>query len=265
MKDQSKIIKEHSVYSIETIDKLAVVKFNADSPIEELYDPSNSNEFFETINSPELNKGITTNLFIFTNGMFSEDRFDKYFKTIKIDKNEKVDFLSLASNIRMNALARITAIKHRFIKNSLESGKLNIYAMQGSSIGLWLSTVLSGDYSILSEGSEFSFPFLEDDILPMGGLIYYLDKYAGKAALDNLLLIGDPITTADLKKWGLVSRILPNNSFEQAAIDIALRISSKSPYYIKRIKQYKQSLNKHLEISIDLEHEFYVSRGIRKL
>ena len=191
--------------------------------------------------------------------------FKEFFKTIKIEENEKVDFLSSETNIRLNTLARFTNIKHRFIKDCLESEKINIFALEGSAIGLWLSTVLSGDYSILSENSQFTFPFMKDDILPLGGLIYYLDKYATKAALDDLLLFGKPITATDLDRWDLVNRVLSEKSeFEQEAIKIALNISKKSYFYIRKMKNFKRRLNRRLLESLELESEYYSQVDLRR-
>jgi len=265
MKNQELSIAENSLYKIDQIDQLAIIRFKSDSPLEDLYKVENSDHYFVENLGKILSKDITTRLFIYANNTFSEQRFNEFFKTIKIKENEKVDFLSGDTNIRLDALARFTIIKHRFIKDCLESEKLSIFALDGSAIGLWLSTVLSGDYSILSENSQFTFPFLEDDILPLGGLTYYLDKYATKAALDELLLFGKPLTATDLDHWGLINKVLPKKSnFEQEAIDIALDVSKKSHFYITRVKNYKRHLNKPLMESLDLEHEYYARIGFRR-
>ena len=258
MKYQEEPISENSLYKIDQIDQLAIIRFKADLPLEELYKVESSDQYFGEGLSKILSKNISTRLFIFSDNTFSEERFNEFFKTIKIEENEKVDFLSSETNIRLNTLARFTNIKHRFIKDCLESEKINIIALKGSAIGLWLSTVLSGDYSILSENSQFTFPFIEDDILPLGGLVYYLDKYATKAALDELLLFGKPIAATDLDRWGLVNRVLPEKSnFDQEAIKIAFEVSKKSYFYISKMKNYKHRLNRRLLESLDLEREFY--------
>jgi len=258
MNHQEQSIAENSLYKINRIDQLAIIRFKADSPLEDLYNVENSDQYFGEGLEKILGKDISTRLFIFSNNTFSEERFNEFFKTIKIEENEKVDFLSRDANIRFNALARFTNIKHRFIRDCLESEKINIFALEGSAIGLWLGTILSGDYSILSEKSLFTFPFIEDDILPMGGLIYYLDKYVTKAALDELLLFGKPIAAADLYHWGLINNVLPEETnFEQEAIKVALEVSKKSFFYITNMKNYKHRLNRKLIESLELEREFY--------
>jgi len=258
-------IIDNSLISIEKIGQLAIIKFKSDAPIEELYKLENSNKFFEDDLGKVSGSDITTRLFIFSNDIFSEDRFIDFFRTIKKVPHEKIDFLSLESNIRYMQFARFINIKYRFIKDILESHKLNIFALEGSSIGLWLSTVLSGDFSILSQNSQFTFPFLNDDILPLGGLIYYLDKYVNKAALDEILLLGKPISANDMLGWGLVNRVFPSDSFEKETIELALQISNKSPYYISSIIKYKQRLNSRLMESLDYERSFYADRGLRSL
>ena len=242
---------------------MAVIKFKAESPIGELYKIENFGQFFSVDLNKLLGIEITTRLVLFTDNIYSEERFSEFFKTIKIMPEEKTDFLSNTSNVRFNALGLFTNVKHRFIKDCLESDKLNIFAHDGTSIGQLLSTILAGDYSIIAENSQFTFPFLEDDILPLGGLIYYLDKYVSKAALDELLLLGNPIIADDLLKWGLVNRVANVDTLEKDAIKLALEISKKSHFFISRIKNYKHRLNRRLLESLDLEQEFYSSRGMR--
>lgn len=264
MTNQTNIVAETSHYKIEQIEKLAIIKFKPDSPIEELNKLENIGQYFSVDLNKLLGKEITTRLFLFTDNIFSEERFNEFIKTIKIEPEEKIDFLSEKSNLRFNALDRFTNIKHRFIKDCLESDKLSIFAHDGTSIGLWLSTILSGDYSIIAKNSQFTFPFLEDDILPLGGLIYYLDKYVSKAALDELLLLGKPIIADDLLKWGLVNKVVSADTIDEDAIKFALEISNKSHFFIRWFKHYKHSLNKRLLESLDLEHEIYSSGGLRR-
>ena len=266
MNHQEQSIAENSLYKIDRIDQLAIIRLKADSPLEDLYNVENSDQYFGEGLEKILGKDISTRLYIFSNNTFSEERFNEFFKTIKIEENEKANFLSSDTNIRLNALARFTNIKHRFIKDCLESEKINIIALKESAIGLWLSTLLSGDYSILSENSQFTFPFIEDDILPLGGLVYYLDKYATKAALDDLLLFGKPISATDLDRWGLVNRVLSEKSeFEQETIEIALDISKKSYFYIKKMKNFKRRLNRRLLESLELDSEYYSQVDLRRV
>lgn len=96
----------------------------------------------------------------------------------------------------------------------------------------------------------------------MGGLIYYLNKYVSKAILDELLLLGKPITAEDMYDWGLVNRVFPPNSFEKESINLALEISTNSPFYISSIIKYKKRLNSELMESLDYERSFYANRGL---
>lgn len=149
------------LYSIEIIDKLAIIKFKSNAPIEELYKLENSNTYFKDDLDKIARIDITTRLFIFSNDIFSEERFNEFFKSIKKSQNKKIDFSTLEANIRYMEFSRFINIKYRFIQDILSSDKLNIFALEGSSIGLWLSTILSGNFCILSENSQFTFPFFK--------------------------------------------------------------------------------------------------------
>jgi hypothetical protein len=265
MSYQVQSIAENSLYTIDRIERLAIIKFKADSPAEELYKVENIDQYFVGDLSRLLTGEITTRLFIYARNTFSEKRFHEFFDKIDTIENNGSDFHSNEPRFRINALARFTTIKHKFIKECIESDRLNIFALQGSAVGLWLSTILCGDYSILSANSKFTFPFLQKDILSLGGLTYYLDKFAPKSALDDLLIFGKPLSAKDLSKWGLINKVLPKDKdMEKEAIKIALEASKKSRYYIFKMKNYKHRLNKSLLESLDLEREFYARMDIRR-
>ena len=253
-------IADNSLYSIEKIERLAITKFKSDAPIQELYKTDRSYIYFEGDLEKISGSDISTRLFIFSEDIFSEERFNDFFKTIKLSSNDKVDFTSNTPNIKSFEFDRFVNIKFRFINDILESDKLNILALEGSSIGLWLSTMLAGDFSILSQNSQFTFPFLNDDIIPLGGLTYYLDQYVGKAVLDDLLLLGNPITSDDMLDWGLVNRVFSSDSFEKETVKLALEISNKSDFFIRTFRSYKKHLKRRLVESLNIERKFFVSR-----
>jgi enoyl-CoA hydratase/carnithine racemase len=265
MQFKEKSIAENSLYTIDRIDKLAIIRFKEDSPPEELYKVENIDQYFVGDLSRLLTGDITTRLFIYANNTFSEKRFNEFFKKIEVDEKHKSDEHSTDYKLRLNALARFTTIKHRFIRECIESDKLNIFVLHGSAIGLWLSTILCGDFSIMSADSKFTFPFLQNDILSLGGLTYYLDKYAPKSALDELLLFGKSLSAKELSEWGLINKVFPKNKdIEREAIKIALEASKKSSYYIFKMKNYKRRLNKKLLESLDLERELYSRTNLRR-
>ncbi len=253
-------IADNSLYSIEKIERLAIIKFKSDAPIEELYKTDNNYIYFEGDLEKISGSDVSTRLFIFSKDIFSEERFIDFFNSIKLSSNEKVDFTSTAPNIKSFEFDRFVNIKFRFINEILDSNKLNVLALEGSSIGLWLSTMLAGDFSILSQNSQFTFPFLNDDIIPLGGLTYYLDQYVGKAVLDELLLLGNPISSEDMLRWGLVNRVFPSDSFEKESVKLALEISNKSDFFIRTFRSYKKHLKRRLVESLNIERKFFVSR-----
>jgi len=116
MKYQEQSIAENSLYKIDRIDQLAIIRFKADSPLEDLYNVENSNQYFGEGLEKIIGKDISTRLFIFSNNIFAEEQFNEFFKTIKIEENEKVDFLSSETNIRLNTLARFTNINSLLLK-----------------------------------------------------------------------------------------------------------------------------------------------------
>ena len=93
MENEKIQIIDNSLISIEKIEQLAIIKFKSDAPIEELYKLENSNKYFEDDLGKVSGSDITTRLFIFSNNVFSEERFNDFFGTIKKVPHEKIDFL----------------------------------------------------------------------------------------------------------------------------------------------------------------------------
>ncbi len=257
MSDNKIKIVNTPLYTIDVINKLAIIKFKSEAPIEDLYELENSHTYFTKDLDKISNIDISTRLFIFSKDIFSEEKFSNFFDELKINPDKKMKFLLGETNVQTHNLAKFVNIKHRFINDILDSNKLNVIALEGSSIGLWLSTILSGDFAILSKNSQFTLRFLEDDIFPLGGLMYYLDKYANKSTLDDVMLLGEPISAENLSDWGLVNKVYPTEGFEDKAVEIALEISKKSEFFIRAYKTSKSQFKGRIVEWLEKERSFY--------
>jgi enoyl-CoA hydratase len=52
-----------------------------------------------------------------------------------------------------------------------------------------------------------------------------------------LLFTGDPITSEDAERWGLVNRVVPAERLLDEALDLAERIAANAPVSIRRMKE----------------------------
>ncbi len=75
MKHQEQSIAENSLYKIDRIEQLAIIRFKADLPLEDLYNVESSDHYFGEGLGKILGRDISTRLFIFSNNTFSEERF----------------------------------------------------------------------------------------------------------------------------------------------------------------------------------------------
>lgn len=250
-------IADNSIYSIHQMDRLAVITVKPDAPIEEMYKVDVFNHYFEHDLKKTLMPEITTRLFIFSRNCLAEQRFNVFYRTLKKEAGKRAYYQESNNMMRSHAFSLFVNIKHRFIREILASNKLNIFALDGSANGMWLSTILAGEFSMLSSDTQFTFPFVKDDIIPLGGLNAYLGSTMPKAVLNELLLLGQPLDAKQLLDWGLVNRIYPYESFIDKTITMASMLSHKSPAFIRNLKRFRFNQNADLMKCLELEQKYY--------
>ena len=114
-----------------------------------------------------------------------------------------------------------------------------IAAINGLAIGGGLETALMADIIVCSANAKFSMPEVNYGLNPGLGGCKRLLQAMGKTKTLDMMLTADTIDAQDALKWGLVSRVYPDDesSLLSGAIELAGKIASKplmAACYIKR-------------------------------
>ncbi|MEM0287218.1 MAG: enoyl-CoA hydratase-related protein [Nitrososphaerota archaeon] len=122
-----------------------------------------------------------------------------------------------------------------------------VAALSGYVLGGGLELAMSCDVLVASENTKLGQPEINIGVIPGGGGTQRLTRAVGKYKAMEMILTGSMITAEEALRLGLVSRVVPANSYLDEAKKVALEISSKSPLALKLAKE---AVNRAFEISL---------------
>ncbi len=114
-----------------------------------------------------------------------------------------------------------------------------IAAVNGHSVGIGLTMLLSMDMKIVSRKTKFVLPFARRGIVFDGAASFFLPRIIGMNRTQEWLLRGDPIKPQEALAAGMISEITePENVLSRAleiAEDIAINVSPTSAAHNKQL------------------------------
>ncbi len=107
--------------------------------------------------------------------------------------------------------------------------KPTIAAVNGTALGGGTELALASDLVVAEERAKFGLPEVKRGLIAAaGGVFRIVDHLPRKVAME-LLFTGDPISSADALKWGLINQVVPDGTAVDAAIALAERITCNAP------------------------------------
>jgi enoyl-CoA hydratase len=131
-------------------------------------------------------------------------------------------------------------------------------ALSGYVIGGGLELAMSCDILVASETTELGQPEINIGVIPGGGGTQRLTRAVGKYKAMEMILTGTRIGAEEAKSAGLVSKVVPKESYLEEAKKVASEIAAKSPVAVRLAKM---AVNKAFEMgltnAIDFERELF--------
>jgi enoyl-CoA hydratase/carnithine racemase len=121
-----------------------------------------------------------------------------------------------------------------------------VAAVNGAAIGAGLDLALMCDIRIASEEAVFAESFLRLGLVSGDGGSWFLPRAIGLARAAEMTLTAEPIDAKTAERWGLVSRIVPQDDVLNAAIEIARKVAAhprRSARLSKRLLRDSQQLD----------------------
>jgi crotonobetainyl-CoA hydratase len=107
--------------------------------------------------------------------------------------------------------------------------KPTIAAVNGTALGGGTELALASDLVVAEERTKFGLPEVKRGLIAAaGGVFRIVDHLPRKIALE-LLFTGEPMSSADALKWGLINQVAPDGTVVEAALALAERITVNAP------------------------------------
>ncbi len=220
-----------------------------------------------TLNRPKVYNALCTDLLAeVSNAIINLDQ-DLKIGAIVITGGDKV-FAAGADIKELSTLDFSSAYMNEFIKKQwlvLEKhNKPIIAAVSGFALGGGCELALLCDFIICDDSAKFGQPEIKLGIMPGAGGTQRLTKAVGKAKAMQMCLTGDIIDAKEAKNYGLIAKIVSEDSVLNEAIVMASKIATMSQPVVKLIKD---SINNTYELNLQsgLEYErqsFYTTLAL---
>lgn len=129
-----------------------------------------------------------------------------------------------------------------------------IAAVSGWCLGGGCELALACDIIIASETARFGQPEVNIGVIPGAGGTQRLTHAVGKSIAMEMILGDRRLTADEALHFGLISRVESVETYQQAALDLALAIAGKAPIAIRTAKE---AINRAFESSLSqgIAHE----------
>ncbi|HOO50667.1 MAG TPA: enoyl-CoA hydratase/isomerase family protein [Alphaproteobacteria bacterium] len=123
----------------------------------------------------------------------------------------------------------------------LNMGKPVIAAVHGYALGAGCEWAMNCDIRIAAEGSKFGFPETSVGTTVTNAGTKLLPLLVGLGRAKELVFANEMIDAAKAEKWGLVNRVVPLDTLNDAVLDLAVKIAKNS---LLALRLSKAALNR---------------------
>ena len=115
--------------------------------------------------------------------------------------------------------------------------KPTIAAVNGTALGGGTELALASDLVVAGESATFGLPEVKRGLIAAAGGVFRIAEQLPKKVAMELLFTGEPMSSADALKWGLINRVVPDGSELDAALALAERITVNAPLAVQASKR----------------------------
>ncbi len=117
-----------------------------------------------------------------------------------------------------------------------------VVALKGWVIGGSFERALLCDIRIASEDARMSLPEVVHGVIPDSGGVARLFQMAGHGLAADLALTGRVLDAQEALRHGVVSRVVPLDELDDAALEVAKAIAEHSPLAVRMTREVLRSL-----------------------
>lgn len=133
-----------------------------------------------------------------------------------------------------------------------------IAAVRGYCFGAGFELSLACDFVIATEDSQFALPEINLGMIPGSGGSQRIARIAGLIRAKDMIMLGKRVTAAQAVQWGLISRAVPVDDWDQEVQATARQLAGYSPLALATLKRVLNGApNGPLGLSLELEGYAY--------
>jgi len=138
-----------------------------------------------------------------------------------------------------------------------EMPKPTIAALNGFASGLGLDLAMACDLRIATPRVKISEAFVSMGLVPDGGGTFFLPRLVGSGKAAEMIFTGEPVTSQEAERIGLINRVVPAPEFEKTVQDLARRLAKGPSLAISSAKQaLRRNLHGNLPDALKIEAHF---------
>ena len=161
-----------------------------------------------------------------------------------------------------SGLKRLADDLHRAVSTLTRMPAPLVVAVNGVAAGAGFSLAASGDLVVAAESAKFTMAYTKIGLSPDGSSSYFLPRIVGLRRAQELMFTNRVLTAAEALDWGLVTRVVPDGTALDAALELAQAFVSGSKGANAAIKQLlTASFDNSLETQLELEGRLIAARA----
>lgn len=137
-----------------------------------------------------------------------------------------------------------------------------VAAVNGVAAGAGANIALACDIVVLSESASFIQAFSKIGLIPDSGGTFFLPRIIGFQKASALMMLGEKVTAEEASNLGLCYKVMPNDNFDNATIELAQKLAQMPTYGLWLTKKaLNATMNNNLSQQLDLEDELQSLAG----
>lgn len=112
-----------------------------------------------------------------------------------------------------------------------------VSAVQGYALGAGFQLAIAADICIAAEGATLSVFEITYGLVPDLGGTWLLPRLVGASRAKELTWTARRFSAAEAERWGVVSRVVPDDRLQEEAMDLAKDLASRPPLPIRYSKR----------------------------
>lgn len=212
------------------------------------------------LNRPDKRNALTSNMYEALVDAFAQAEADDDIRVLLLSGegacftggNDLKDFLSAPAVIEPDHVIS------RFLRALSEFGKPLIAAVHGPTVGIGVTLLLHCDLVVAAARStRLITPFVQLGLVPEAASTLLLPRLLGHPRAAQMLLLGEPLAAATAMEWGLVNRVVADESLLEEARVLADTAARQPPGAVRATKRLLRG-GESAEVSARMREELRV-------